>query len=144
MHSALNLAVAAVIALPSITHAQVASVSSMPAIKLTVRDFSRSAAFYGALGMRQGGRHNDHETSLSWEGPAQGSAIVMVRESNAKMSKGGASLVINVPDMTVALSRLKSAGFEQREVPRTVRNYSMLVIADPDGNRVELLSRTAP
>jgi catechol 2,3-dioxygenase-like lactoylglutathione lyase family enzyme len=117
--------------------------AGMPAIKLGVADFQRTAAFYSALGMRESARHNDHETSLSWPAPGQGSAIVMVRDDKGRFIKGGAFMVIRVADMTATLDRLKAAGFTGFGEPRVGPGYALLVIRDPDGNQIELIDETA-
>jgi catechol 2,3-dioxygenase-like lactoylglutathione lyase family enzyme len=133
---------AAFLGVASAGHAQTSETAGMPAIKIAVADFVRTEAFYGALGMRLSARHNDHETSLTWNDPAQGSAIVMVRDSTGRFVRGGASIVIRVADMTAALNRLKAAGFAGFAGPRVRPGFTTLDIRDPDGNAIELIDQT--
>jgi|GEM_PF-1478218 len=133
---------AVMLALASAAHAQTSETAGMPAIKIAVAEFDRAAAFYGALGMHLSARHNDHETSLNWNDPAQGSAIVMVRDSTGRFIRGGASIVIRVADMGAALDRLKAAGFDGFAAPRIRPGFTTLDIRDPDGNAIELIDQT--
>lgn len=112
----------------------------MMGMKIASADFARTAAFYTALGMHGGARYNDHETALEWTAPAQGLRLVMVRDDKHTLIRGGAFIVIAVADLTAALARLSAAGFTGFGKPRIAPDFAMLVIKDPDGNQVELVS----
>jgi predicted enzyme related to lactoylglutathione lyase len=132
------------LAAASAAGAQDVSMPSMPGIKLSSADFARTTAFYTALGMHSGTRYNDHETSLEWSAAGQGSRIIMVKDDKGRMVKGGAFLMISVPDMAAALKRLEAAGFTGLGQPRSNPHFTILMIKDPDGNQVELLSAGTP
>jgi len=116
----------------------------MPAIKIRVTDFQKTTAFYTALGMSQGARHNDHETSLSWGAPDRGSAIVMVGGGHGQLVPGGAFIVIRIADMAATLDRLEKSGFVGFGKPRLRPGFATMVIRDPDGNQIELIDEFAP
>jgi predicted enzyme related to lactoylglutathione lyase len=139
------LAGAALLAVSPATMAQTAGEASMPGVKLYVADMQNTTAFYIALGMRAGIKYNDHESSLEWAAPTQGSRIIMVHDDSGKMSfpTGGAFLMISVPDMSAALGRLKAAGFSGFGTPMATPRAAILMLRDPDGNRIELLSAPA-
>lgn len=144
-----TIAAALVMAAPttqSAAMAQSASAPGMPGVKLNVADMAKTSAFYTALGMRAGTRYNDHETSLEWGDPAQGSRVIMVHDETGRMSfpAGGAFLMISVPDMAAALGRLKAAGFTGYGEPMVTPRARILMMRDPDGNRIELLSAPTP
>jgi len=142
MHLCLTFAGSAMLALAPVAYGQASELAGMPAIKLAVADFDRTTAFYGALGMRLSARHNDYETSLTWNDPGQGSAIVMVRDNTGRFIRGGASIVIRVADMMAALGGLKAAGFTGFAAPRVRPGFTTLDIRDPDGNAIELIDQT--
>lgn len=120
--------------------AQPAPLTGMMGVKIASTDFARTTAFYTALGMHAGARYNDHETALEWTAPAQGVRLVMVRDDKRMLARGGAFVVIAVSDMTAAIARLSAAGFSGLGTPRILPGFAMLVIKDPDGNQVELVS----
>lgn len=126
--------------------AQSADAPSMPGVKLNVADMARTTAFYTALGMKPGPKYNAHEAALEWDGPAQGSRIIMVHDETGRLSfpSGGAFLMISAPDMKAALDRLKAAGFANLGEPRSNPRFTVLMLKDPDGNQIELLSAGVP
>lgn len=124
--------------------AQDITMPSLQGVKISVSDFSRTTAFYTALGMHAGTRYNDHETSLEWSAPTLGVRIVMVDDRNGRMLKGGGFLMISVPDLAAAVSRLNAAGFAGLGAPRVTPRFSQMMIKDPDGNQIELLAPAPP
>lgn len=120
--------------------AQPAPLSGLMGVKIASADFARTTAFYTALGMHAGTRYNDHETALEWTAPAQGVRLVMVRDDRHSLVRGGGFVVIAVPDLPAALARLGAAGFTGLGKPTVMPGFAMLVIKDPDGNQVELVS----
>lgn len=144
MHKS-TIAAAALLAAAAPAVAQGTGEASMPGVKINVADMARTTAFYTALGMKAGPRYNAHEAALEWSGPAQGSRVIMVHDETGRMSfaSGGAFLMINVPDMTAALDRLKAAGFGPFGTPRVNPRFAVLMLKDPDGNQIELLSQGA-
>jgi catechol 2,3-dioxygenase-like lactoylglutathione lyase family enzyme len=120
--------------------AQSAAMTGMMGVKIASANFARTTAFYTALGMHSGTRYNDHETSLEWTSPAQGVRLVMVRDNQGSLIKGGAFVVIALLNLDAALARLGAAGFSGFDKPHIQPGFAMLVIKDPDGNQVELVS----
>lgn len=122
--------------------AQSAAAPSMPGVKINVADMAKTTAFYTALGMNAGPKYNAHEAALEWGDVGQGSRIIMVHDDTGRMSfpSGGAFLMISVPDMTAAVARLKAAGFPDPGKPIVTPRANILMMRDPDGNRIELLS----
>ena len=142
MHRWIKLAGVAMMVWGPSTSAQDITLPSMPGVKINVADMERTTKFYTALGMTIGTRYNAQESSLEWNTPSQGSRIIMVHGGTGWLSfpSGGAFLMISVPDMTATLGRLKVAGFGPFGQPRVNQKFSLLMIKDPDGNTVELLS----
>lgn len=113
----------------------------MYAVKLAVRDFGRTTQFYQLLGMQAGPKHNDWESELRWDDPLRGSSIIMVDARRSKrfhVTRGGSTLIVSVPDVFAALTRLRGAGFAVPGQPRVMGPAAILMIQDPDGNWIEL------
>ncbi|MFC3175309.1 VOC family protein [Novosphingobium bradum] len=119
--------------------AQTAPVApTMVGVKIAVADMARTSAFYGALGMKPGLRYNDHETALTW-GASPLPMVVMVRDDQHRMVRGGAFLMVSVADFDGTLARLAAAGFPASGKPLVTARFTQLMLTDPDGNRIELL-----
>lgn len=112
----------------------------MLGVKIGVSDFARTSAFYTALGMHEGVKYNDHETSLVWNSESRSPWVVMVRDDSGRFPKGGTFMVFNVSDMSAVLARLERAGFTIPTAPQRNPRYTVLMLKDPDGNQIELLS----
>lgn len=113
----------------------------MYAVKLAVRDVAKTIEFYSILGMEAGPQHNEWETELRWDRPERGSAIIMVDETKSErfhVQRGGATLIISVPDVYAALERLETAGFAISGEPHVTAVSAIIMIQDPDGNWIEL------
>jgi catechol 2,3-dioxygenase-like lactoylglutathione lyase family enzyme len=121
--------------------AQQASV--LRGVKIAVQDYERTTRFYTLLGMTAGTKFNPMEWELRWADPAQGSPIIMVHDDSGRMRvvKGGATLIISVADVSATVARLKAAGFPVSGEPHTNARAVLMVVPDPDGNSIELVSR---
>lgn len=113
----------------------------MYGIKIAVKDYQKTIDFYTLLGMKMGPKHNPAEWELQWNGPSQGSNIIMVHDESgrSKLAPGGAFMMISVPDVKATAGKLKSAGFPDIGEPRVTPRATILMIKDPDGNQIELL-----
>jgi predicted enzyme related to lactoylglutathione lyase len=120
--------------------------SGMYGIKIAVKDFQKTIAFYSVLGMKMGPKHNAAEWELKWDNPAQGSNIIMVHDEGNRMNMvaGGAFMMISTPDMKATVARLKAGGYPGIGEPRATPRASILMLKDPDGNQIELLGPAAP
>jgi catechol 2,3-dioxygenase-like lactoylglutathione lyase family enzyme len=116
--------------------------AGMRSVKFEVANFERAAAFYVALGMRVTARR-DTTWDLAWPDPAQGSGIQMTTPEYAKraeMVRGGAMMIFMTPDIVAAADRLHRAGFADVPAPRPMGTMaSVLMVRDPDGNKIELI-----
>ena len=108
-------------------------------IKLSVRDVERTLAFYTALGMKPGPRHNPQRWELQWDDPARGASIMMMLDEAARANPTHSSLMIYVPDVNAAAARLRAAGNAGVGEPKVTPRATILIVRDPNGNEVELL-----
>lgn len=134
-------AVAAAVPVPAQTPAASPFTPGTHAVKIAVEDFKKSTDFYVALGMKAGA---DRGTTreLVWEGATRNSGIIMAGPqyaANAKMTRGGTTLMITTPDFKAVLARLAAAGFPQTGQPRVNASAATMMVTDPDGNKVELM-----
>jgi predicted enzyme related to lactoylglutathione lyase len=115
-------------------------------VKIGVKDFERTIAFYSALGMAAGRRYNDSEWELKWVSPAHGSSIVMVRPRPGPnpAPPGVSSFLIEVPDARAVANRLRGAGFPAIGEPRYSAMAVTVILKDPDGNIIEMVSPPLP
>jgi catechol 2,3-dioxygenase-like lactoylglutathione lyase family enzyme len=114
----------------------------LSAVQIPVADFARSAAFYEQLGMKVGVDYSPGERELTLGDPAQGSDILILEAaSHPEMRPGMAALVFRVADLGAVVSRLRAAGFAAAE-PRDAGPYLVVLVKDPDGNRVEIAQPT--
>jgi predicted enzyme related to lactoylglutathione lyase len=113
----------------------------MYGIKIAVKDFQKTIDFYAMLGMKMGPKHNPAEWELKWNNPAQGSNIIMVHDDTNRMgmTPGGAFMMISVPDVKATIGKLKAAGYPGLGEPTVTPRATILMLKDPDGNRIEML-----
>jgi lactoylglutathione lyase len=117
-------------------------------IGLRVADLKRSLAFYGALGYEVVGRVP--ATSLGDltmiklpDDPFV--TVELVSRSSAGTSSGGSGLshlVVKVESMDAVVAELAAAGIHPDEPPSSPDgsdDFLIAWIADPDGNRIELV-----
>jgi predicted enzyme related to lactoylglutathione lyase len=118
----------------------------MRSLKIEADDFERSAAFYAALGMKPGTRRSE-TWDLVWENDARNTGILLASRDyarRAKMVRGGAYLMIMTNDVAAAADRLRKAGFPDVGQPRQMGTMvTVLLLSDPDGNRIELMGPPA-
>ncbi len=111
-------------------------------VKIEAQDWTKSTAFYTALGMKAGVKR-DTTQDMVWEQPSQNSGLVMTNHEyavRAKMVRGGTYLMIVTPDIVALAARLKAAGFADTPAPRAMgSSVSVMLLHDPDGNQIEVL-----
>lgn len=120
--------------------------TGLQGVKVAVEDYERATRFYEILGMTAGDKYNALEWQLRWQEPADGPPIIMVRDPDGriKVPKGGAFLMISVPDIKATAARLREAGFAVEGEPHALPQATIMMIKDPDGNTIELLAPPAP
>ena len=116
-------------------------------VKMAVDDFPKAIAFYTALGMKAGTNRGTTQ-DLEWEGKSQNSGITMAAPSypgRKDLVRGGVFLMVVTPDVKGVADRLRKAGFPVAGEPRQMGTMAtVLMLTDPDGNRIELLGPAAP
>jgi catechol 2,3-dioxygenase-like lactoylglutathione lyase family enzyme len=82
-------------------------------VKFGVSDFDKAVAFYTALGLKQGPKHNAAEWELDSADPAQTVRVIIVHDvtGRIKLAPGGGFLMITVPDMAATIAKLKALGY---------------------------------
>lgn len=140
MRGIIALASALALAAGSPAAAQQAG-AGMYGIKIAVKDFQKTIAFYSVLGMKMGPKHNAAEWELKWDNPVQGSNIIMVHDEKNRMAMtpGGAFMMISVPDVKATIGKLKAAGYTGLGEPIITPRATILMLKDPDGNQIEML-----
>ncbi|MFT4026137.1 MAG: VOC family protein [Novosphingobium sp.] len=140
---ALAAACAATLSVPALSAPAFAQTmpTGLQGIKIAVADYDRTTRFYSNLGMAAGATYNDHERQLVWVDPAKGVSLVMVHDTSGRMAmtRGGAFIMISVPDVPAAVARLKAAGFAVPGEPKVTPRATIMMLKDPDGNSIELL-----
>jgi predicted enzyme related to lactoylglutathione lyase len=121
-----------------------ASAASEPAapvgiigVKILVKDFQRAMDFYSRIGLMVGTKYNKTEQEMLGE---QGLRLILVNEESPKHIPGNSSLMVNVPDVAATAKALRDAGFPGIGEPRVTARASILIVKDPDGDDVEILS----
>ena len=114
----------------------------MRSIKIAVKDFQKSIAFYTALGMKPG-TNRGATWDLVWEAGSYNSGILMASPDyakNAKMAWGGTYIMVTTSDVKAVADKLRSQGYPDVAEPRAMGTMAtVLLLRDPDGNQVELL-----
>jgi catechol 2,3-dioxygenase-like lactoylglutathione lyase family enzyme len=89
-----------------------------------------------------GRKPNAVEWELKSLGNQPGAVIYIVRNpaGRAGIPAGGGFVMISVPSVRRAAAKLKAAGYSDIGEPRSNPRYSLLIVRDPDGNQVELIS----
>jgi predicted enzyme related to lactoylglutathione lyase len=106
-------------------------------VKILVKDFQRAMDFYSKLGLKVGVRYNEAEQEMLGE---QGLRLILVNEKSPRLVSGNSSLMVNVPDAAAAAKALRDVGFSGIGEPRVTPRASVLLVKDPDGDDVEILS----
>ena len=109
-------------------------------VKIQVKDFQRAMDFYSRLGLKIGVKYNKTAPEMLSE---QGLRLILVQEASPRLTPGNSSLMINVPDVALVAKALKDAGFAGIGEPRVTPRASILIVKDPDGDEVEILSAPA-
>ena len=117
-------------------------------VAFRVRDFDASIEWYGkAFGATEAFRatKDDGSPQLVYLEFAQGQFIELFPEGKNPIEQpkdpiGYGHYCVTVSDLDAALSHLKTLGIEPTMTPRVGRaNQKLTFIADPDGNRIELM-----
>ena len=117
-------------------------------VAFRVRDFEASIAWYAkAFGATEAFRANkdDGSPQLVYLELAQGQFIELFPDGKNPIEQpkdpiGYGHFCVTVADLEAALAHLKSLGVEPTMTPRTGRaGQKLTFIADPDGNRIELM-----
>ena len=115
-------------------------------VKIESQDWAKSVAFYTALGMKAGTKR-DTTQDLVWEGPTQNSGIQITTTAyaqRARLVRGATFLMMMAPDVGAVVARLRAAGFADVPEARQMGSLAtMVMLQDPDGNRIELLGPAA-
>lgn len=138
-------------ALVSVTPALGRDVPSFEAglrsVKIEATDFEKSAAFYLALGMTLGTKRAA-TWDLNWDQPTQNSGIVMTTPEyarRAEMVRGGTYLMVMTPNVAAVANKLRQIGYPDVPEPRQMGTLvTVMMLRDPDGNRIELMGPPAP
>ena len=109
-------------------------------VKIQVKDFQRALDFYSRLGLKVGTQYNKSEQEMLSE---QGLRLILVHEEPPRLTPGNSSLMISVPDVALVAKVLRDAGFTGIGEPRVTPRASILLVKDPDGDQVEILSAPA-
>jgi len=106
-------------------------------VKILVKDYPRAIDFYSKLGLKVGAKYNETEQEMLGE---QGLRLILIKEKAPKLIPGNSSLMVSVPDAAAAAKALKEAGFPGIGEARVTPRASVLLVKDPDGDDVEILS----
>jgi len=116
----------------------------MGIVRYLVNDVDASLPFYAALGFELVQRMGPPFAMVSrddlvvWlSGPAS-SAARPLEDGSVPRPGGWNRLVIQVPDITVAIEGLKRTGARFRSEPVTGPGGTQVVVEDPSGNPIEL------
>lgn len=113
-------------------------VGSVRAVTVDVSDLDRAEAFWGPLlGLRARSRSTDYV----WLGEfSPGVQLVLQHVPEAKTGKNRVHLDLHSPDPRALVSRVEALGAIQvKDVEED--DYSLTVLADPDGNEFCVLAR---
>ena len=110
-------------------------------VKIAVKDFQKTVDFYSKLGMKLGVKYRPWEQEMRAEN-GQGPRLILMLNDTApeKREPGGTMLMIVVPNVQVTAKMLKDAGYPVAGEPHLTPRAAALVVKDPDGDDVELLS----
>lgn len=108
-------------------------------IAYAVSDIKKSRAFYeGVLGLVSNGEYDKAEDA-HWIEYSVGPATLGIGQSEMwKPSADGASAALEVVDFDAALATLQEHQVVIVNGPNDFPNCRMIVIADPDGNKITL------
>ena len=114
-------------------------------VKIVVKDAQKAIDFYSKLGLKVGVKYNAWEQEMLPES-GQGPRLILILNEAAptKREAGGSSLMIHVSDVRATAKALKDSGYPDVGEPRSTPRSVGLVVKDPDGDDVELLSEPSP
>jgi catechol 2,3-dioxygenase-like lactoylglutathione lyase family enzyme len=108
-------------------------------VKIVVKDYQKAEDFYTKLGMKVGVKYNDFEQEMLSESPLA-PRLILMHDATGKLSTGGGSLMVFVPDVQVTAKALRDAGYPDIGEPKASARSMGLTVKDPDGDTVEILS----
>lgn len=113
--------------------------------KIVVKDYQKAIDFYSKLGLKVGQKYNASELEMLSDNP-QAPRLILIHDASGQMKRasGGSSLMMLVPDVKATAQALKEAGYPGIGEPKTTARSVGLVVKDPDGDEVELLSPPPP
>lgn len=121
----------------------------MTNFRIVVSNLERSLAFYtGLLGFKEVARaefSNPDLTEVFLDDPGGAVRFVLVHADGIPVpsSPGWGPLIVQVDDVQAARDEIKDSGYELVVEPISVGPVDMLMVADPDGYLVEVLSPDA-
>ena len=157
----LGIAFAALFAAsPALAEDKAAAPASEPAAAvallgpaLNVANLDRALKFYvDGLGMKkllQMGRPERRETMLGFGGNMGQPAIILMDDATGKSKPVYAlgtafdRLVLRVTGLPAVVARLRSLGFEVKDIRTVAMGYSMAFATDPEGYKLELVESAA-
>ena len=122
--------------------------AGLRSVKIAVNDFEQSTKFYEAIGMEPGPKR-DQVWEMVWDSDTRNSGVLMVSPeyaSRAQMERGGTYLMVTTPDMGAVVERLRQIGYPEIGEPKAMGGnmVTVLMLKDPDGNRIEMLGPLSP
>lgn len=120
-------------------------VTAIIGAKIVVKDYQQAIDFYSKLGLKVGQKYNASELEMLSDNP-QAPRLILIHDESGQMKRvpGGSSLMILVPDVKATAQVLKQAGYPGIGEPKTTARSVGLIVRDPDGDEVELLSPPPP
>jgi predicted enzyme related to lactoylglutathione lyase len=136
-----RLLVVPVLAAASPLFAADPAASAIIGAKIVVKDYQKAIDFYSKLGLKVGQKYNASELEMLSDNP-QAPRLILIHDESGQMKRasGGSSLMMLVPDVKATAQTLKDAGYPGIGEPKTTARSVGLVVKDPDGDEVELLS----
>jgi catechol 2,3-dioxygenase-like lactoylglutathione lyase family enzyme len=135
-----TIALSAAVALPA-QSADAPKPATIIGAKIVVTDVQKAEDFYSKLGLKLGVRYHGFEQEMHSENPQAPKLILIINsELPQKRTPGGSSLMILVPDVQATAKALKDAGYPGIGEPKVSAQATALIVKDPDGDEIELLS----
>ena len=109
--------------------------------KIVVKDYQKAIDFYIKLGLKVGQKYGPTELEMLSDNP-QAPRLILIHDETGQLmrSPGGSSLMILVPDVRATAQTLKDAGYPGIGEPKSSPRAVALIVKDPDGDDVEMLS----
>jgi catechol 2,3-dioxygenase-like lactoylglutathione lyase family enzyme len=117
--------------------------------RIVVSDIERSLAFYtGLLGFKEAARvefSNPDVTEIFLDDPSGAFGFVLIQSDVMPVpsSPGWGPFIMRVEDVQAFRDEIKDAGYELVFEPISVGPMNILMVADPDGYLVEVMSGDA-